>query len=93
MSEDCEVEFFLGNEEHIFDNVLIYPNPARDIINIQVMPNVFHTYSIYNIGGQIIHDSEEISTTINVSSLPSGIYFIEFQTTEGQKHIQKFIKQ
>ncbi|AVI50511.1 hypothetical protein C5O00_04745 [Pukyongia salina] len=93
VSEDCEVEFFLGNEEHIFDNVLIYPNPARDIINTQVMPNVFHTYSIYNIGGQIIHDSEEISTTINVSSLPSGIYFIEFQTTEGQKHIQKFIKQ
>ena len=57
------------------DTLLIYPNPAKDHINIIGENNL--RIDIYNSLGQKIHSEDcENSTTIETSDWTSGIYFV-----------------
>ena len=57
------------------NTLLIYPNPAKDYINIIGENNL--RIDIYNSLGQKIHSEEcENSTTIETSDWISGIYFV-----------------
>ena len=72
--------------------ISIYPNPAIDIINIDVPENLKYDANLYDLNGRII-----ISTTnksvIEIQTLPLGIYFIEIKDLDsGQKVIDKIIK-
>jgi len=82
-----------------FDGELIrfYPNPALDIIHIDVagLNNAF-TIEISNLNGQRIFSktyANEVSetTTLSVSHLKSGIYFIKV-TSGNQQAVKKLIK-
>jgi len=73
-------------------SISIYPNPAIDIINIDVPGNIKYDANLYDLQGRLI-----ISTTnksvIEIQSLPLGIYFIEIKDLDsGQKVIDKIIK-
>ncbi|MBR5604445.1 MAG: C10 family peptidase [Bacteroidales bacterium] len=58
------------------NTLLIYPNPAKDHINIIGEINL--TIDIYNSLGQKIYSEEcENSTTIETSEWTSGIYFVK----------------
>jgi uncharacterized repeat protein (TIGR01451 family) len=70
----------------------IYPNPATDILSISTNGS-FTGATISNILGQVV-----ISTTINVgqasvnvSSLPSGIYYVTLRGEDGAQEV-KFVK-
>jgi len=69
--------------------VVIYPNPAKNIINISSQEPI-KSISIYNSLGNIVAEALG-ETTIDVSNLTSGLYFIEV-TTGGSKSVEKFIK-
>ena len=64
-------------DDHSKDNtLLIYPNPAKDYINIIGENNL--TIDIYNSLGQKIYSEEsENSTTIKTSDWTPGIYFVK----------------
>jgi hypothetical protein len=47
---------------------------------------------IYSVTGELMYSDISNSETINISTLPSGIYFLEISTSEGNKQLQKFIK-
>ena len=68
--------------------VQIYPNPARDVIQIE---NAEGELLIYNSSGLLVAHEKEIDSQIDVGFLPSGIYYLEITG----KHIwySKFIKQ
>ena len=81
-----KVEKLSGTERNLIQSVLIsrvYPNPASDFVRFE-----YHTYNmpmifeLYNLQGKVIIRKElEVSTSaleINVSDLPSGIYFYRF---------------
>ena len=73
-------------------SISIYPNPAIDIINIDVPENLKYDANLYDLNGRVI-----ISTTnksvIEIQTLPLGIYFIEIKDLDsGQKVIDKIIK-
>jgi hypothetical protein len=63
-------------------NVAVYPTLVNDVINLRgEVSNV----AIYNTVGQVVMSIEDVnSTTINVSELKSGIYFVDVdgQTTK-----------
>lgn len=74
----------------------IFPNPTKDILNIDVDGSVtFQSIAIYNPLGQLIKtltDSEwSSSSSIDVSALKTGTYFMEINSNQG-KTTKKFIK-
>ncbi|MBP7102768.1 MAG: T9SS type A sorting domain-containing protein [Bacteroidales bacterium] len=58
---------------------IIYPNPAKEILTIQLKNDAPANIKLYNILGQEVKSfvSADIQTTINVSDLHSGIYIIK----------------
>ncbi|TPD71809.1 T9SS type A sorting domain-containing protein [Flavobacterium microcysteis] len=70
----------------------VYPNPAQDIVSIELPANTtLSGASIYNIAGQKVMQTEA-SQTINVSSLSAGTYFLKGLTTDGASFTKKLIK-
>lgn len=62
----------------------IYPNPARDVVNI-VSSELIQEIRLINMLGQMIHTStvESASVQLNVSGFDRGIYFIQIRTDKG----------
>jgi hypothetical protein len=79
----------LENNE-IAKKFTLYPNPVNGKLQLQLAPNLDYTKAtIYNYFGQLVLQSK--TTTIDVSSLAAGVYFIEVETNAG-KGVKKFIK-
>jgi alpha-tubulin suppressor-like RCC1 family protein len=70
----------------------IYPNPAKNILNLK-SNNVFFHCSIYDIQGRIIESFSEDKKIIDVSALIKGMYFIEFRNIQNQVYREKFVKE
>ena len=74
----------------ISKNFNLYPNPVTNQLQIQIATFLeYNKATIYNYFGQLVLQSK--ITTINVSSLSVGVYFIEVETNKG-KGVKRFIK-
>jgi len=63
-----------GIEESATNTMSVFPNPANDILEIQISEKMFEI-EVINIYGQVvIHDRN--NTKINISTLPSGTYIL-----------------
>lgn len=56
----------------------IYPNPAKDEINIWIKNDEIYNFKVINVLGQIVLTSDKKS--INLRGLPSGEYFLSVYT-------------
>jgi len=81
--------------------VKVYPNPVVEQLNVQaILPNSGTVQlSVFDALGKRVTTSEatapsgELSTTISVAQLPSGIYWLEISSTDGAiRTTQKFVK-
>ncbi len=74
--------------------VELYPNPVKETLNITMEGGAYNTLTIYNIVGQSIgtQDMNKAITSVNVSSLIPGIYYIALKGDAGTRTI-KFEKQ
>jgi len=92
--EEVEVACGVGLEENnLSENHLkIYPNPASTSMTIE--NSGIGQLSIMNLRGQELQQQRitDLKTQIDISSLPSAIYFVRF-TNDGTVHVGKFIKQ
>ncbi|NNF36120.1 MAG: T9SS type A sorting domain-containing protein, partial [Saprospiraceae bacterium] len=61
--------------------VMIYPNPFRDQLIIESEDPIIST-ELFNIQGQRLLRSSE-STTLDVSEIANGVYFIRIETKDG----------
>ncbi len=74
----------------ISKNFTLYPNPVNTHLQIQLAPSLeYNKATIYNYFGQLVLQSK--ITTINVSDLAAGVYFLEVETNKG-KGVKRFIK-
>lgn len=83
----------LSNAEFVKNSLKMYPNPSKDVLNISSEFTI-ETISIYNTLGQLVSTQKagNNSETINVSSLPNGVYILSAQV--GTEVIRKqFIKE
>lgn len=80
------------NPETVPNPIVIYPNPANDILNVGVSGNQFEIKNtvIYSITGQKVLESN--SNAINVSGLNSGIYIVTVTTQNDKQFSQKLVK-
>jgi aminopeptidase N len=68
----------------------MYPNPASNILNIDLPTNMtLQKVSLYNALGQKSFETDQ--NKIDVSSLSTGMYIVNFETSEGTFH-KNFIK-
>ncbi|MFC2101195.1 T9SS type A sorting domain-containing protein, partial [Bacteroidota bacterium] len=81
----------VNNNSFTSNSVHIYPNPANEILEIKSFKDA--SVEIINTNGQIIEEltSTKPNTTINVSKLSSGIYFIKVKA-DNEFTIMRFIK-
>lgn len=77
------------NEKYSSD-IVLYPNPVKDILQINVLEDKIVSIEISDVTGRKIYLPLK-ENTINVSSLPSGLYFIKIKTEKGMIS-EKFIK-
>ncbi|MGB3590842.1 MAG: FG-GAP-like repeat-containing protein [Nonlabens sp.] len=72
--------------------IRIFPNPATDVLKV-VSPIDLEatTYRIVNLNGQAVTTGKLSEATIDVSGLPSGMYFLSLEIN-GEAQTRKFIK-
>jgi len=84
------------NELITFDNLKIYPNPAKDKLNIE-----FNTFEISDFKIELINSLGQVVSTLNVVNqkqevdlgcLPSGMYFLKLQNNS-EKKVFKLLKE
>jgi len=87
------VSFTVGIDDNESKAVLIYPNPANQVLNVN-STEYFESLEISNLLGQVILEKmlTTQSTAINISSLKSGVYFIRLKG-ENNFVTKKFIKE
>lgn len=75
-------------------NLKVYPNPANDVLNIDLNNNTGSKLYICNIGGQLMRYEilNSSDNKINIATLQSGMYIIKI-VTSSQIHYSKFIKE
>ncbi|MEH6536741.1 MAG: FG-GAP-like repeat-containing protein [Psychroserpens sp.] len=82
----------LSLENSLTDELVIYPNPAKDVINIKSLElNESAIYTIFDITGKRIMNSKLNSASIDVSKLTPGNYILRIVSGTKIKS-QKFVK-
>ncbi len=76
--------------EYLKNNVLVYPNPASDYLNIQVTNEDIQVTSmeVYDVYGKLVtvvreNNNSLLQTRISVSGLADGMYFVRVTTEQG----------
>ena len=71
-------------------NLFVFPNPSRDKLNISGLSKQISNGIIYNSNGQIV--SHFCTEQIDISTLPSGGYFIKLIDKGNRFYSTKFVK-
>ena len=82
----------LSTHELTNSSIRIYPNPAIDIINIDLPKNLNYQANLHDLNGRLI-SSMTNKSVIEIQTLPHGIYLIEItDLNSDQKVVEKIIK-
>jgi hypothetical protein len=77
----------------------IYPNPAKDVLQITVddAAGIKGSIQVLNMQSQLIINRQVNSSlqpaTLNISALRPGVYVLKIVTDDGRTNIQKFVKE
>lgn len=92
----CPTMLAIGEPAMKNDNIIVYPNPANDFLNISNgdINYTDKTIRIFNVIGKKIMEfpSKKSFNKINISNLPSGIYFIKLENQDGSVCTKRFCK-
>jgi hypothetical protein len=85
------VTSFLGVNESVKNNFILYPNPATNVLNLKGDFDAAENITIYNMLGQVVMrkaltNNEE---AIDITTLAAGVYNVYFNTA---KVAYKFVK-
>ena len=83
-----------GDDVNEFSNVKfsIYPNPAKDVINISSTAKSYEFQLMNNIGQIVMHGCLSGENTISVENIDNGVYFLKL-IADGEVSINKIIIQ
>jgi hypothetical protein len=70
--------------------VKMYPNPAKNVLNIDYAGLEVSNVSIADLNGRILKDVKGNVSTITIADLSQGIYMVTFNTEKGTK-VEKLI--
>lgn len=81
-----------NNSNEILTTISLYPNPTKEVLNIETNSATKLNYSVINYLGQVVKSGSIENNSLNVSNLNAGVYIL--QINDGQKSVtKKFIKE
>lgn len=84
-------EVYLAIQDAQLKNKLeFYPNPATDVVHFKNAENA--NVMIYNAEGKILKQVKKSNEAVQVSDLPSGVYFITAEKDGAVSETKKLIK-
>lgn len=75
--------------------ISVYPNPSKDVINVNSSINSFNSISIVDLNGRVVKNVNFDAVTeaqINISDLASGVYVMNV-TSEKETFSKKIVKE
>ncbi|MFP9098096.1 T9SS type A sorting domain-containing protein [Flavobacterium sp. RHBU_24] len=83
-----------GVEGHSLNNIKIYPNPSKGLINI-ASGETLKYYALVNLLGQVLLSGalQPSQNTISIESLSAGTYILNISTVSGNVMNRKIIKE
>jgi hypothetical protein len=86
----------LNNSTFTSNDIAIYPNPAHNVvqINLQNTSETLTSIKIFDVLGKTINSIDNIKanqTSIDVSNLSKGVYLLELTSEHNLKQIKKLI--
>lgn len=96
-SEASYLVDFTALKENERTSISIYPNPTKELINIKLQDQntKIATLVIKDLSGKTVFENININSdksSINISNLSDGIYFIEVTTDSDKKLTKKLVK-
>ena len=90
-SENVFVDIYTGVDENRADQVMVYPNPAGELVNIVSGGEFISTIRLTSFSGQLVDevDIEAIKYSLNISETNEGIYLLEIELEDGIVEIRK----
>jgi hypothetical protein len=84
----------LGNSSFSANNLIVYPNPAKDVLNLKLPSSVtISSIQIVDLLGKIVAKPTLSNESISVQELNIGTYILILKDTEGNSYSQKFMKE
>jgi hypothetical protein len=90
-SDTVTIQFpAVGIPEVSGGSIMIYPNPANDVVNVKSDYNISRI-EVLNFIGQTVYSENTVNSKlvkINTSSLQSGVYFVKVTTSKGIRTVK-----
>jgi len=95
MLATCTITFDPNTIENYSNNINIFPNPATSTINIEFDTSTQSkkTISLFDTNGKMVQsfETQNKSYTMNISELPTGVYFLNVRD-EHNVIVRKMLK-
>lgn len=76
-----------AQEQEMGEDMVLYPNPATDMLNLKGKSAKASSIRIYDLAGKLLSESELApfngEVQIPIEQLPAGIILVEWRTTKG----------
>jgi hypothetical protein len=75
--------------------MLVYPNPANDVLNININNSSFkNSIVVYNVSGAEVLKTNmaNSSAQLNIENLSNGVYLVKVSNKNGFNKTVKFVK-
>ena len=87
----------VGVEAWLENSVTLFPNPAKEVVNVQCIMSNVQGVEVFDVYGKIVrtdvgaNNDSPLQTRINVAGLAEGMYFVRV-TTENGVVTKSFVK-
>ncbi|MDX1463291.1 MAG: T9SS type A sorting domain-containing protein, partial [Marinirhabdus sp.] len=86
-------QVLLDYTQAVNDGVRMYPNPAEDVLNVEIIEGNFDSVQVFSTMGQVIFEASAVTNSLRVdtSQFASGTYFVRF-ISNGLAVTKRFVK-
>lgn len=90
----CELSTSINPYNELDKNILVFPNPAKEILNLQINNVVtqkeIRGISLFNSSGEQLFHTNQYEPSIDVKGKIAGTYFLQIQT-KNQSIVKKIL--
>ena len=88
--DDCT--FDAVGENSFANGISVYPNPAKDVVNITFSNNAeCRLIDIYSIDGRFMKSQNDNFNEINIANLTPGLYLIKVRMNDGKEFTEQIV--
>lgn len=91
VSADASIPLNLEDISLNQESLTVYPNPARDWINLKTEAPFDGTFQVYQATGTLVLESDQ--SKINIQELEPGVYLLVKTYQNGKRQATRFIKE